>query len=98
DVPIQLLVPRPIYLSHPACAEGHEDLVRTEAGADSERHGVAGIFFAAGRRSAPIELTIRSGASDDSNCRGSNLSPASNGLALPVEACRAQLVSLQSCS
>ena len=38
DVPVELPVPRPVHLPHPARAERREDLVGAEARAGGKRH------------------------------------------------------------
>ena len=45
DLPIELGIPRPIHLSHPACAERREDFVGTEPRAVNERHSVSARGF-----------------------------------------------------
>jgi hypothetical protein len=38
DVPPQAAVPRAIYLSHPSCADGGDDFIRTDPCSGRERH------------------------------------------------------------
>ena len=50
DVPVELLVPGPVDLSHSARTERREDLVRTETGAGSQGHANArSLRLACGR-------------------------------------------------
>ena len=48
DDPLEPRVPRPIDLSHPARAEGREDLVGAETGADGECHDALTGFYRRG--------------------------------------------------
>ena len=61
DVPIELRVPRPVHLTHPARAEGRKDLVGAQAGAGRECHRNAAsncIRLGKGERGEPTETAI----------------------------------------
>ena len=58
DVAVEAAVVRPVHLSHPALAEKLADIVRTEGGAGSERHGLGDCTAAFGVRRLAAALVL----------------------------------------